>query len=93
MKYRKKPVIIEAVLVSDLLEKFKHNWRELPEWVKNAYEDMTINTITDNGFNIKTLEGNYAATINDYLIKGVQGEIYPCKIEIFRQTYELVGEE
>lgn len=93
MKYRKKPVIIEAVLVSDLLEKFKHNWRELPEWVKNAYEDTTINTITDNGFNIKTLEGNYAATINDYLIKGVQGEIYPCKIEIFRQTYELVGEE
>lgn len=93
MKYRKRPIVIEAELVSDLLNKFKNNWKELPEWVKNAYENTTINTIKDNDFIIKTLEGNMTASKEDYLIKGVQGEIYPCKIDIFEQTYEVVEEE
>lgn len=93
MKYRKKSVIIDAVLASDLLEMFKHNWKELPQWVNEAYENGTINTITDNDFIIKTLEGNMKATINDYLIKGVMDDIYPCKKDIFDITYELVEEE
>jgi len=93
MKYRKLPVEIEAELVSELLEKFKHDFRNLPEWVKEAYENTTINTITDNNFIIKTLEGNMIASKNDYLIKGVNGELYPCKSEVFQKTYELVEEE
>ena len=92
MKYRKKSVIIEAVLVSDLLEMFNQGWKELPNWVSEAYEKGTINTITDNDFIIKTPEGNIKATRNDYLIKGVMEEIYPCKIDIFNITYELVEE-
>lgn len=90
MKYKKLPVEIEAELVSELLEKFKHNFSELPKWVIEAYENTTINTITDNDFIIKTLEGNMTASKEDYLIKGVNGELYPCKKEIFEKTYEQV---
>lgn len=93
MKYRKLSVEIEAELVSELLEKFKHNFKESPKWVIEAYENTTINTITDNDFIIKTLEGNMKASREDYLIKGVNGELYPCKKEIFEKTYELVKEE
>lgn len=89
-RYKKKPVEIEAELVSDVIEKFKHNFKELPKWIIKAYENTTINTITDDEFIIKTLEGNMKATKEDYLIKGVNGELYPCKIEIFKQTYEKV---
>lgn len=87
-KYKKKPVEIEAELISDLLDKFQHNFKELPKWVIEAYENTTINTITDNDFIIKTLKGNMKATKEDYLIKGVNDELYPCKIEIFNKTYE-----
>lgn len=90
MKYRKLPIEIEAELVSELLEEFKHNFKELPKWVIEAYENTTINTITDNDFIIKTLEGNMTASKEDYLIKGVNGELYPCKKEIFEKTYEQV---
>ncbi len=89
-KYKKLPVEIEAELVSGLLEKFKHNFNELPKWVIEAYENTTINTITDNNFIIKTLEGNMIATKEEYLIKGVNGELYPCKKDIFEKTYVAV---
>lgn len=89
-KYKKLPVEIEAELVSELLEKFKHNFNKLPKWVIEAYENTTINTITDNTFIIKTLEGNMIATKEDYLIKGVNGELYPCKKDIFEKTYVAV---
>lgn len=89
-RYQKLPVEIEAELVSGLLEKFKHNFNELPKWVIEAYENTTINTITVNNFIIKTLEGNMIATKEDYLIKGVNGELYPCKKDIFEKTYVAV---
>lgn len=90
MKYRKLPVEIEAELVSELLEKFKHNFKQLPKWIIEAYENTTINTITDNNFIIKTPEGNMTASRDDYLIKGVNGELYPCKKEIVEKTYALI---
>lgn len=89
-KYKKKPVEVEAEIVSDLIDKFKHNFKELPKWVIEAYENTTINTITGDDFIIKTLEGNMKATKEDYLIKGVNGELYPCKKDIFEKTYEKV---
>ena len=91
-KYKKLPVEIEAELVSDLLDKFKHDFNKLPQWVIEAYENITINTITDNDFIIKTLEGNMIATKENYLIKGVNGEIYPCKKDIFEKTYMKLEE-
>lgn len=89
-KYRKLPVEIEAWKVEDLIEMFKHNWKDLPECIVNAYDKGILTTITDNDFKIKTLEGIMTATRDDYLIKGVDGEFYPCKKDIFEKTYEQI---
>lgn len=91
-KYRKKPVIIEAEKVEELLIKFREDWSNLPKWVEEAYNNHIITTITTESFDIKTLEGTMTATKNDYLIKGVDGELYPCKKDIFEKTYEKAEE-
>lgn len=92
MKYKKKPVVIEA---------FQLNERGLVEedWFWDA---VTNNEVTTHNFGkrcpnpawceIKTLEGVMVANAGDYIIKGVQGEFYPCKPDIFEQTYEKVEE-
>ena len=79
-KYRKKPVIISAM-------QWKGNNRsEIIDFVGNsAVFDRT-------GLYIITLEGEMFASIGDYIIRGVDGEFYPCKSDIFRKTYELVQE-
>lgn len=83
MKYRKKPVVIEAVVWKG------NNHHEIVEFcgVDGCY-------FSDNQKDllIPTLEGDHKATINDYIIKGVNGEFYPCKPDIFDKTYEKVGE-
>jgi len=80
MKYRKKPVVIEAVQFNG------GNWEEISDFCK----DMDIN----NGrMIIKTLEGVHTASVGDYIIKGVKGEFYPCKPDIFHMTYEQCLEE
>lgn len=85
MKYRKKPVVIEAVQWSG------NNLNEILDFMKdkqpNYYEDDEKKLLT-----IQTLEGNMIASDGDYIIKGVQGEFYPCKPDIFKQTYEMVEE-
>lgn len=79
-KYRKKPVVIEALV-----------WTG--ENVKEIKEFCGLECFY--GFNglellyIKTLEGNHLARIGDYIIKGVKGEFYPCKPDIFKLTYEV----
>lgn len=86
MKYRKKPVVIEAV-----------QWDgENPAQVVVLAKDniRLIEWNEDNSLTIKTLEGGMKADIGDFIIKGVKGELYPCKPDIFEQTYEPVeGEE
>lgn len=89
-KYRKLPVIIEAEKVNDLLYGFAHDFSKLPKWVIQAYNNMKITAITDNYFNVQTLEGVMLAGREDYLVKGIDGELYPCKIDIFEKTYERV---
>ena len=83
MKYRKKPVVIDAVKWSG------NNLNEILDFMKdkqpNYYEDDEKKLLT-----IQTLEGNMIASVGDYIIKGVQGEFYPCKPDIFEQTYEVV---
>lgn len=85
MKYRKKPVVIGAVQWSG------NNLNEILDFMKdkqpNYYEDDEQKLLT-----IQTLEGNMIASVGDYIIKGVQGELYPCKPDIFKQTYEVVEE-
>ncbi len=90
MKYRKKSVIIEAVQLR------WDTWEEMCEFIG-------VGKLTDNkpegkmdglgiGLDIPTLEGLMHADENDFIIKGIQGEFYPCKPDIFMKTYELVEE-
>ena len=85
-KYRKKPVVIDAIQLTD------ESIIEVINWITN-YTNIEIDTDKDDnviGIIIPTLEGEMKASIGDYIIKGIQGEFYPCKPEIFEQTYELV---
>ena len=82
-KFRKKPVVIEAVQWTgnnrEEMEKF------IPNTIlakKNAEEELAIGT----------LEGVMTASKNDWIIKGVHGEYYPCKPDIFEKTYEPVDD-
>lgn len=76
MKYRKKPVVIEAVRF------IGSNYKEIREFI----EQDTL--CSDLSIVIPTLEGDMVAQKGDYIIKGVQGEFYPCKPDIFAETYE-----
>lgn len=77
MKYRKKPIVIEAV-------QFTGDQKEIIAFTGDA------NIFTPIGLIIHTLEGDHRAKIGDWIIKGIQGEFYPCKSDIFEQTYEEV---
>lgn len=85
-KYRKKPVVVEA-------KEFKReNLKELEYFTKGNLRDVNIPRCLDGILTAKvdTLEGVYTATEGDYIIKGIKGEFYPCKPDIFEQTYERV---
>lgn len=89
-KYRKRPVVIEAFRWTG-----DQHQIEDPEWIVDAIREGRVWVIlsnTDTQLEISTLEGNHLANIGDYIIKGVKGEIYPCKPDIFEMTYEEVQE-
>ena len=89
MKYRKLPVEIEAFIWTGGPDQ-----EEDPAWICSKLRDGTvrIHNIPDNGIHmaIETLEGVMIARPGDYIIKGVKGEVYPCKPDIFEMTYEKV---
>ena len=80
-KYRKKPVAVEAIQLNI------HNVRKVAEWC-GADLGYTFGSIEPDALRIHTLEGTMAAYIDDYIIRGVAGEFYPCKPDIFKETYE-----
>ena len=89
MKYRKKPVVIEAIqYTGDNIHAVMAFVKKLSD--KDNNECTIYNVITGNEYSIMTLEGNMKISKNDYVIKGVQGEFYPCKSDIFKKTYEIV---
>lgn len=83
MKYRKKPVVIEAI-------RFLDDAKRISELQEFAGKDLRIDySRKDNPvLKIDTLEGTMTASVGDYVIKGVNGEFYPCKPDIFEKTYE-----
>ena len=87
-KFRKKPVIIEAISFEEFVQ-FAKNTTEHPHWCI-PYQGVNITHENDERYLIPSLEGVMDFTPQDMLITGVAGEIYPCKIEIFKQTYEEV---
>ena len=97
IKARKKPVVIEAVQLKENYDSI----RECLSFLGRIYEEYTEASINnriaevkqDNGINIATLEGTHHASFGDYIIKGVKGEFYPCKPDIFEKTYEVLKED
>lgn len=83
-KYRKKPIVVEAIQWDG------SNLYELSFRFPTAFASLIIHN--DKEIVIKTLEGNMIANIGDYIIRGVNGEFYPCKPDIFEKTYERVEE-
>jgi hypothetical protein len=90
-KYRKKPVVIEA---------FQYGIDDRPDWFDDKVTSNEITTFVGRDIRdssqyyceIKTLEGIMTGSCKDFIIKGVHGEIYPCKPDIFELTYEIVKE-
>lgn len=96
MKYRKKPVVIEAWPVSDLLHAAARDWNALPQCIRDAYEAQARGSgvvFTPEAIHIWTLEGEMRAERGDMVIRGVKGEFYPCKPDIFAATYEPATEK
>ena len=93
MKYRKKPVVIDAFQLwkegEDISDSF-HKWCKEVSF-KNG-EDWWVSLGDGRTITIPTLEGDMTAQPGDYIIKGIAGEFYPCKPDIFEATYELVEE-
>jgi hypothetical protein len=95
MKYRKKPIVIDAFLWTG-----DRNQTEDPEWIVDKIKSGDVffvggyldeaKTVATAYMIIRTLEGKMTANVGDYIIKGIQGEIYPCKPDIFEATYEVV---
>lgn len=90
-KYRKKPVVVEAF-----------EWRggdvtdasiTYPGWFYRAWGEGVVGAKRSGNLYIDTLEGRLIAVLGDYIIQGIEGELYPCERDIFHETYELVGEK
>lgn len=77
-QYRKKPIVIEAF---EWTGQSPHDW---PEWATK------VSLLDGRDLVVHTLEGTMRADLGDWIIKGVQGEQYPCKPSIFLATYDPV---
>lgn len=93
MKYRKKPVVIEAIKWTGV------NLEEIKTFVGESLVYNICDTAWEVGkgrphvlMKIKTLEGMHECTEGDFIIRGIKGEFYPCKPDIFEKTYEVVEE-
>ena len=85
MKFRKKPVVVEAV-------QWNGNLTEMKDFIGDYMGDYVLFFNPENKIIIHTLEGEMTAQIGDWVIKGVNDEFYPCKPDIFEKTYEKVEE-
>lgn len=87
-KYRKRPVVIVAFCFDGR----SNTDKSVPIWFLDAVLAGTVVASPDH-ITIKTLEGDMRANLGDWIIKGVKGELYPCKPDIFTATYEPVASE
>lgn len=79
-RFRKKPVEVEAIQ----FDGGEDSWREITDWANEVWFRV------QGGLEIITLEGRMLAAPGDWVIRGVAGEFYPCKPDIFEATYEAV---
>lgn len=88
MKYRKKPVVIEAIQYQR-----EDNIMQVQDFFESKNGRELLFDVGKNEYFIRTPEGDMYLTKGDWVIKGIKGEFYPCKPDIFEATYEPVGEE
>ena len=86
-KYRKKPVVIRAMQWDGNIDYFIDSIKQMGAFIKIA---TTFSLTNNSELLIDTLEGVMTADIGDWIIIGVNGELYPCKDNIFKKTYEEV---
>ena len=90
MRFRKKPVVIEAFQIKQDLWSNPELW---PDWFSDATKKppgADGKAFMGDMVEILTLEGSMTGSLGDWIIQGVKGEIYPCKPDIFQATYEAV---
>ena len=85
-RYMKKPVVIEALQFEDTAERLE----ELSYFIDDQDLRVDYKDLKNPKLILKTLEGETEASVGDYIIKGIQGEFYPCKPDIFISTYNEV---
>jgi hypothetical protein len=99
MKFRKKPVVIEAFQMTPERRDSNADW---PQWMHEAWQldreaegalRPTVAGTSDGTLSIVTREGVHLVSWGDWIIRGVKGELYPCKPDIFEATYTEVGSE
>ena len=88
-KFVKKPVVIEAIQFTTNNEPNDVEMNRIVDWI-NAESDMRISSHNGTSIFINTLEGEMRAECGDWIIKGVKGEFYPCKPDVFEKTYDVV---
>lgn len=98
MRFRKKPVVISAIQFREtgrtqrtFAEDIQHNDMEIADFIGKPLHVRTVPNGTPQGrtyLEIETLEGVMEANVGDWIIKGIKGEFYPCKPDIFEATYE-----
>ena len=95
MKFRKKPVVIDAITFNELVQHGRDSGANIVNGMPWSfqYKGHAITHENDRCYLIPTLEGTHNFTPEDMLITGVKGEIYPCKLDIFAATYEEVRDE
>ncbi len=94
IKYRKRPIVVDAVRFLGIEERLGARWAQFegyalgvcPKWMDKQF---IVSSVYDE-LEITVLEGQVVAKPGDWIIRGVQGEIYPCKPDIFEATYEEV---
>lgn len=91
MKYRKKPVVVEAITFAELVQHGRQSGASIINGMPWSFEycGWPVTHENDDCYIITTLEGLMQMGRTDMLITGVKGEIYPCKADIFAATYEL----
>lgn len=93
MKFRKKPVVIEARQITPETAEEIGAWCNAELCFSEGYRSYLWGwalPIEQRSMNVPTLEGEHIASMGDWIIKGVKGEFYPCKPDIFEMTYEAV---
>ena len=89
-KFRKKPIVIEAFQMTERTFTNRDDWPEwlCLAWMKSLGQEGAVYMGVNDFVNIVTLEGTHKVSWGDWIIRGVKGELYPCKPDIFAATYE-----